>query len=408
MNTLQRMANKRAVRLNLSVGINKCLLGGIVFLLTGVGCFGQLQKGIAVETAREALLTERFNDAVISYALAAKNSTDPSLISEYAYALALSGIYDAALVQLDRLWGIGKESVDANYYTSQVYALMGYEDLGNDWWKKMSNNKIPAWLGSKPTLFLTKYKRKMPNIPPQQQEIIADFNRANELASLNYYFQALALFRQIIDACPEEFLPYVGYSITLEKAGALEQSLQALEKGITLIPNDADHKEIKQVFKQRTIAVGQKLKNMPAITSSRYIKPVVVAEKGSQMMAYVGGMIASSYTNFNMRYGYFVSGKSNGSLDMGVTKTPAGNSSNMGFSFYNRQNIFVSGMGIMANFQKGTSAFYYKISVGLSFMNKKRSASYDIFLDGNKGFKNTDPTIIGMSLGRSIYFGKRK
>jgi hypothetical protein len=154
--------------------------------------------------------------------------------------------------------------------------------------------------------------------------------------------------------------------------------------------------------------VGQKLKNMPAITSSRYIKPVVVAEKGSQMMAYVGGMIASSYTNFNMRYGYFVSGKSNGSLDMGVTKTPAGNSSNMGFSFYNRQNIFVSGMGIMANFQKGTSAFYYKISVGLSFMNKKRSASYDIFLDGNKGFKNTDPTIIGMSLGRSVYFGKRK
>lgn len=408
MNTLQRMANKRAVRLNLSVGINKCLLGGIVFLLTGVGCFGQLQKGISVEKAREAILSERINDAVISYSMAAKNSTDPSLISEYAYALALSGIYDASLAQLDRLWALGQETTEANYYTSQIFALMGYDDLSSEWWKQQSNNNIPAWLGSKPTLLLDKYKRKMPQSPPQQQEVIADFKRANELASLNLYFQSIALFRQVMDACPAEFLPYVGYSITLEKAGALEKSLQALEKGISLIPNDTEHKNIRQTFEQRTLAIGQKLKAMPASTASRYKIPEVKAAKSSQMMAYAGGMITSSYTNFNLRYGYFVSGKSNGSLDMGISTTPSGTSSNIGFSFYNRQNIFVSGMGITSYFQEGTSSFFYKVSVGLSFMNKKRTSSYDVFLDANKGFKQTDPTIINMSVGKSIYFGKRK
>jgi len=407
MNTLQRMANKRAVWSNLSVGIYKCLLGGLVFLLTSVGCFGQLQKGISVETAREAILNERMNDAVISYSVAARNSTDPSLISEYAYALALSGIYDASLVQLDRLWEIGKESPEANYYTSQIFALMGYEDLGSEWCKQESKNRIPGWVGSKSTALLAKYKRQK-HQSPTQQEVLDDFKLANELAAQNLYFQSLALFRQIMDACPEEFLPYVGYSITLEKAGAVEKSLQALEKGITLIPNDADHKEIKQIFEQRTLSLRQKLNTMPAKTSPRYIKPVVIAEKGSQMMAYAGGMITSSYSNFNLRYGYFVSGKSNGSLDVGMTKTAGGTSTNMGFSMYNRQKIFVSGMGLMATFQKGTSAFYYKISVGLSFMNKKKTASYDIFLDGNKGFKNTDPTIISMSMGKSIYFGKRK
>lgn len=408
MNTLQRMANNRAVWLKLSVRINKCLLGGIVILLTSMGCFGQLQKGISVETARDAILSERMNDAVISYSIAARNSADPVLISEYAYALALSGIYDASLVQLDRLWEIGKESAEANYYTSQVFALMGYDDLVNEWWNPENKNRIPGWVGSKSTILLSKYKQKKPSSAKNQQEIIADFKRANELASQNMYFQSLALFHQIMDACPEEFLPYVGYSITLEKAGAIEKALQSLEKGISLIPNDAEHKEVKQIFEQRTLALRQKVKTMPVKAGNRYIKPVVKADNGSQMMAYAGGMITSSYSNFNMRYGYFVSGKSNGSLDMGVTKTTNGTSSNMGFSFYNRQKVFVSGMGLMANFQKGTSSFYYKVSVGLSFMNKKRSASYDIFLDGNKGFRNTDPTIISVSLGRSIYFGKRK
>ena len=42
---------------------------------------------------------------LLSYAPLAQNSTDNTLIAEYAYALALGGIYDDALINLDRIGG---------------------------------------------------------------------------------------------------------------------------------------------------------------------------------------------------------------------------------------------------------------------------------------------------------------
>jgi len=120
-------------------------------------------------------------------------------------------------------------------------------------------------------------------------------------------------------------------------------------------------------------------------------------------------MLTSSYSNLSLRYGYFVSGESNISINFGWSKTKtSGSSSNLGFSYYYRKNIFVGGVGFQATFQDGTSALYYKVSAGLSFMNKKHTASYDIFIDSNKGFNEAAPTIINLSIGRSIYFGKRK
>jgi len=403
------MVNQLAVRLKYSFGINKGIICVMVFILTNLGCFGQVQKNISIDKARGYILSGQINDAVITYALVAKDSDDPVLISEYAYALALGGIYDAALIELDLLWPIDKASAGSNYFASQVFELMGYSELANALGKQSVSFKIPVWIETKSTLLLNKYRHKnrdSDTIIPE--ELIAAFNRANELASQNSYFQALALFQKITDQYPQEFLPYVGFSITLEKVGALEKSVQTLDKGISMVPDDAEHKEIKQVLQQRAVTIRQKMKTLPAAAALPLQQTNVREEKGSQMMAYVGGMITSSYTNFNFRYGYFVSGKSNASVDYGLTNSSGISSSNLGFTFYSREKSFVYGTGLMASFMNGTSTMYYKVSVGISFMNEKRTSSYDLFMDGNMGFKKQTPTVINLSIGKSLYFGKRK
>ena len=91
-----------------------------------------------------------------------------------------------------------------------------------------------------------------------------------------------------------------------------------------------------------------------------------------------------------------------------MTKTSSGTSSNFGLVMYSREKIFVTGYGIQATIRDGTTAFFAKLSAGLSLMNKKRTASYDIFLDGNLGLAKGAMKTFNMSVGRSMYFGKRK
>jgi len=116
----------------------------MLFILTNLGCFGQFQKDIAIEKARDFIISEKINDAIIAYSLPAKNSSDPSLISEYAYALALGGFYDVALIQLGRLWSIDQTSADVNYFSAQIFALMGYNELASEFWKESATSRKPV------------------------------------------------------------------------------------------------------------------------------------------------------------------------------------------------------------------------------------------------------------------------
>jgi tetratricopeptide (TPR) repeat protein len=380
-----------------------------VFVSACFNCSAQPAKTVDNQKSRSFVISEEINHAIASYSLIAKYSDNPVLISEYAYALALGGIYDAALVQLDRIWLIEQTSVDVNFFTSQVFLLMDQFDLASVFWKENQQNKIPGWIASKSALLLQKYKRKSSvQESMTQEEVIAKFKLANDMASGGSLFQSLELYREIIDQCPDEFLPYVGFSLTLQKIGANEKSLRILEKGISVIPDDTEHREIKQILEKRKASIKQNIYTSPEkiVLPLHKIKESEILN--SQMMAYVGGMIAPSYSNFNGRFGYFVSGKSNASIDLGVTKTSGSSYSNIGLSMYSRKEKFVFGTGLQAILRDGSSSFYAKISIGLSFMNKKRTASFDVFLDGNAGLSKGAPTLISMSVGRSVYFGKRR
>lgn len=364
----------------------------------------------SITKARNFLLTENIYEAIAAYGKLIKTDfTNPALLAEDAYALALGGIYDAALVRLDLCRSLGASSPEINYFTSQVFALMGYNDLASEFWKASAENKAPVWISAKSSLLLQKYRSKLPvTTTKTREQLIANFKHANELASQTQYFQSIALFHDIVNIYPNEYLPYVGYSITLEKTGALEKSAQTIEKAISLIGNTSEDNVKKQLLEKRLATIKQNMNLLTPYTMPEM--PVIKAPDAArpQMMAYAGGMFAPNTTNFNGRIGYFISGTSNASLDFGVWKNAEYSSSNVGMSIYNRQKSLVSGAGFLMNSANGNSAFSLKLSVGFSKMNKARTTSFDIFLDMNKGLKKDALTTFCFSIGTSKYFGKRK
>lgn len=358
------------------------------------------------EIARNFILAENINEAISSYAqLIAQDSTNATLLAEDAYSLALGGIYEASLMRLDRCWSIGANSADVNYFTGQVFALMGYNDISNEIWKSSEKFKTPAWIASKAPILLEKYKTKTSNLSIKSgEELIANFKLANELASQNLYFQSIALFHEIIYLYPNEYLPYVGYSITLEKTGALEKSAQIIEMAISIIGNNAEDKEKKLFLEQRLVSIKQKMSLFPSGSLPGLYQMKAPDATRPQMMAYAGGMASPSLINLNCRIGYYISGSSNASLDFGITNTSGTSSANLGLSVYDRKKYFVYGTGLLMTYGNGNSAFYLKLSVGFSKLNKNRTSSFDIFLDVNTGLAKGALTSVGLSIGKSIFF----
>jgi tetratricopeptide (TPR) repeat protein len=364
----------------------------------------------AKEKARNFILSENINDAIATYAqLLAKDSVNSALLAEDAYALALGGVYDAALMRLDRIWFIGADSPDENFYTAQVFALMGYDDLAGEFWKTSDKNKTPAWISSKSAILLQKFKRKFQSSDEVTSEKLkANFKHANELADKKSYFQSIAAFRKIITVCPNEYLPYVGYSISLEQTGALEKSAQNLKTALSLIGDKAEDKEMKQLIEQQLVSVVGKMSLLPIGTMPGFPPSSSLDIKQPQMMAYAGGMMGSSTKSLNGRIGYYISQSSNASLDFGSSNSSGNSYTNLGLSVYNRKNSFVSGGGLLLSKGAESTTLYLKLSVGFSKMNQNRTSSLDIFLDVNKGLGEGAYSTWGLSLGKSIYFGKRK
>ena len=126
------------------------------------------------------------------------------------------------------------------------------------------------------------------------------------------------------------------------------------------------------------------------------------------MLAYGGGMFSTSYLSLTGRFGTFISGAGSISADLGVTSSGGSTSISIGAMNFFRQKIFAGGYGIGFGFGGGSTTFNLKVSVGLSIMNKENNASWDIFLDGRQPLgAEGAATIVGLSIGRSVYFGSR-
>jgi tetratricopeptide (TPR) repeat protein len=360
--------------------------------------------------ARNFLLTGRINDAIALYnQMVLSDSANAALIAEDAYSLALGGVYDAALMRLDRSWSLGSGAPEVNYFTSQVFALMGYNDLAAEFWKTTGKYHAPEWIADHAARLLLKYKSKNAGSHKLNHDaLVAIFKRANELASQNSYFQSIALFQKIINDYPNEYLPYVGYSITLEKTGAIAQSAQTLEKAITLVGNKADDYAKKQILEQRLATMRQRTARMPMDALPGLYQPKGNDINRPLLMAYAGGMVAPSMVNISGRFGYFISDVGNTAIDMSFMRNSGESYFNMGMTVFAHTRSLVGGGGFALSRGNEHTSLSLKLSVGVSKMNKKNTSSTDIFLDFNVGVTKNSFTTFGLTLGKSIYFGKRK
>lgn len=364
---------------------------------------------VTLENARVMLLTENIRGAVIIYsALLAKDSLNVSLNSEYAYALALNGIYEAALSRLDRVWKIRGTNSDPVYFASQIFTLMGFYQLSEDIYAGQTKNNSPVWVASKAAVLNKKFGRDPEKgIPLTGDQTVEDFKLANRLTARGMDIQAIGLFEEIIRCFPQEYLPYVGLSIPLEKAGIYTRAAWALETSLKIVGEDPSKAETRQSLDRRLALVKSKTTKTP-VRGNTAIQPALVPSRSNSLMLYAGGMISSAFTSVNTRIGYFTSDNTNAAIDFGLSSMSNTTSFSLGLSYFQRHKIFVAGFGLAGSFGNDSKALYGKVSVGLSLINKRNKASWDIFMDGQAPFNKDQATIIGMSFGRSLYFGTRK
>ena len=359
-------------------------------------------KSSAIEDARALLLSENFNAAISEYAkLTALDTTNAVLNSEFAYALALGGIYDAALYRIDRTRALQPQVSEADFYSAEILALMGFDELASEFRSSKVTEGAPAWISSKAPEFINKYRRADQK-SLGESDIAIMFSQANIFAARNSVLQSVALFRDITTSYPYEYLPYLGYSIALEKAGLMKSSEQAVRNALEIVGQDASNQDAREALERRLSSLEGSAAKPQGKTASQ-------AETVSPaMMAYGGGYVASSFVSLTAKAGIFLSDQNYVTLEGGVTNSGAGSYANLGLSIYNRQGIYVMGGGFTSNLGGSASVFYVKLSVGLSFMNKNKTSSLDIFLDGKTPLSKGYPTMMGLSIGQSFYFGNRK
>ncbi len=369
-----------------------------------------VKTGPSLDDARASVIAEDFSKAVSAYAkLVQKDSVNVSLNAEYAYALALSGIYDAALARLDRIWHANSGNSDVNFFASQVFALMGYEMLAVEFGKKIEAGSVPAWISSAASGLLDKYSDRMPGDDMSEGgDVVTDFRRANRLTAQNYNLMAIAMFEGIITGYPGEYLPYVGSSIALEKAGLYEKSTEAMEQALAIIGDKPEHQEARPALENRLTEIRGKSAEGGKSNKTNLTATAGPDAKGRRMLAYAGGMLSTSYISLTGRLGTFISGAGSLSADFGLTSSGGATSLNIGAMNFFRQKIFAGGYGVGFGFGGESTTFNIKISVGLSIMNKENNASWDIFLDGQQPISpKGSATTVGLSIGRSVYFGSR-
>jgi hypothetical protein len=231
---------------------------------------------------------------------------------------------------------------------------------------------------------------------------------ANRLAAQNYNLRSVAVFEEITLCYPGEYLPYIGYSIALEKAGMFEAAAEAVEKAIAVSGATVQDTATRKVLDERLSSLQEKIASAKTPKNLKLKETAGVETVRPGIMAYGGGNLSSGFTSLNAKIGIYYSDANYSAVEAGIASAGGSNYMNLGFTTYKRQNIFVMGAGALANFGGGTAIFYGKISVGLSFMNKNHSSSFDIFLDGKVPFNKGYSTTVGLSVGQSIYFGKRK
>ena len=128
------------------------LILGIVMFAGLLNCFSQTSvfpdpMDARLAYAREEVLNEHFNEAVVRYARVLQTDENKTVCSEYAFALALSGCYDGAIMYLDKVMVSSKANVTTLFYISLgLYAAALACELAGMAAKKEGPKKLAWWV----------------------------------------------------------------------------------------------------------------------------------------------------------------------------------------------------------------------------------------------------------------------
>ena len=353
----------------------------------------------ALNEARSQIKTDNIYMALLSYTkLIEQSQTQRSagsgvsgdLLAEYAYALALRHDFEAALINVDRARMVGTKYGD--FYAAQVLTLMGYSDAAQ---QLMQRAKVPEWINGFYQGLNEKYKATT-SINRDAPETA--LKRANKLAANRQTIQAMALFEELAAIYPDTYIIYVDYSTVWESLGYYAYAAQLLQKGINLMPKEQSNN--KQIFLNHLSKVNElkaKFENASWLKRLLGVNP-------PKLMTYVGASAAKDMYSLNGRVGLYTSNKFSASLNVGVNYASEEFSGSIGVSGYKVWGIFVGGLGITDMFGKDTNTFSLTPSIGLSFLDKSQTSSFDIMVNGYIPFSSEQKFSYSISIGKTIYF----
>lgn len=375
--------------------------------------FGIVKPNISdIERTHALIKNEKLREALdiygdINHQLQNNRKTgsgvDGTFLAEYAYALALHHDFEAALMNIDRARMVGTKYGD--FYASQVLTLIGYTDPAQ---QLMKQAKMPDWINGIYQGLNEKYKtmgstyRPVASINRDAPETA--LKRANKLAANRQTIQAIALFEELAAIYPKTYIIYIDYSTVWESLGNYAYAAHLLQKGIDLMPEESGIEnplqQNKQIFQNHLAKVNQM---KASFENASWLKRLL-GMNPPKMMTYVGASAAKDFYSLNGRMGVYTSNKFSASLNLGLNYASEEFSGSIGVSAYKAWGIFVGGLGVTDMFGKDSNTFSLTPSVGLSFLNKSQTSSFDVMVNGYIPFSSDQKFSYSISVGKTIYF----
>ena len=293
-------------------------------------------------------------------------------------------------MNIDRARMVGTKYGD--FYAAQVLAVMGYKDAAQ---QLIWQVKVPEWINGIYQGLNEKYKTRA-SINRDAPETA--LKRANKLAANRQTIQAMALFEELVVIYPTTYIIYVNYSTLWESLGYYAYAAQLLQKGIDLMPQEQSRN--KQLFQNHLAKVNQ----MKATSENASWMKRLLGINPPKLMTYVGASAAKDMYSLNGRMGLYTSNKFSASVNVGLNYASEQFSGSIGVSGYKAWGIFVGGLGITDMFGKETNTFSLTPSIGLSFLNKSQTSSFDIMVNGYIPFSSEQKFSYSISVGKTIYF----
>lgn len=347
---------------------------------------------VTVENARRALISEDFNKALYLYqAIITSQQNNRSqgsqvnneIMAEYAYTLALTGAQQPALINIDLALNLMPPSASVYYYVGSILDVIGFDDIAGPYKKA---GKSPKWMLGKDEMLNNKYRSPiLLNIERTDRAI----EHITKCLTEERYIEAICYATRLTQLDPDSQAAWLLQSAVFEKIGCYTFAFDSFKKGMS-IGDNTGKPGVENQWEYLT-KKSQKKGNSVSAWQPGY-------------MVYGGLGCSNKTTYFTGRYGIY-SGPLSMSANMSLGIPSHGECTYYaGIScFYNIGKLF-TGLGFGLDCIGASTTFTFSPTVGLSFINAKRTSSFDISVAWSIPCKSGIKSSLDISIGKTFYF----